>query len=174
MDLFDNDYINLKAKKQAAEHLISCYADFGWSLTERKDDKIYGDTVHMTFTRPHIIENKDELQLLQVRLDIAFNNTGKFARKPKSGLALRVTLITLIAALFIGLGLFFVIMDPLTIFWGGWLFWGAGAAVAISGSILTKRSYKIDKKKYALLVELEIKRIGDICKKAKALRGEHE
>lgn len=174
MDLFDNDYINLKAKKQAAEHLISCYADFGWSLTEQKDDKFYGDTVHMTFTRPHIIENKDELQLLQVRLEIAYNNTGKLAQKIKLRAALIVTLAVLIVAAFIVVGVFLILNGGLLPIIFGSIVCALGAAVATVGGLSANRVHKKDKHKYALLIEKEVKKIEDLCKKAKALRGEHE
>ena len=81
MELFEKDFIKVKSKREAAEHLERCYGDFGWSLTEKKDDKLYYDTVHMAFSRPHGMPYKDELQLLQVRLELAFNKTGKYARK---------------------------------------------------------------------------------------------
>ncbi len=84
MNIFDSDFISIKGKKQAAEHIIGCYGKFGWKLVEQKDDKIYGDVTHMTFMRPHFIKNKDELQLLQVRLEIAYNNMGKFSAKCKT------------------------------------------------------------------------------------------
>lgn len=172
MNLLENDFINVTGKKQAAEHIIRRYEDFGWRLTEKKDDKLYGDTVHMTFMRPHFIENKDELQLMQVRLEIAYNNTGKLAHKINNRAALIFSLVALIVAAFIAGGVALIILfGGLLPVISGSVMCALGAVVATVGGISVNRVYKKDKAKYSRLIEDELQKIETLCNRAKELRG---
>ena len=174
MDLFDNDFITVTGKRPAAEHIIKCYGDFGWKLTECKDDKLYGDIVHISFTRPHAIKNKDELQLLQVRLEIAYNNTGKFARKVNKRTVYLFALVALLTAAFVAGGVFTILNGGLLPIIFGSVACAWGAFFATAGGICAGRVYKEDKIKYAGLIEKEVEKIEDICNKARALGGEYE
>lgn len=175
MNLFEEDTISVQGKKQASEHIIKRYGDFGWQLTEKKDDKLYGDVVHMKFTRPHFIENKDELQLLQVRLEIAYNKTGKLARKSTARTAVLSTVSAILAAAFAAGGIVLILLlgglIPLIC---GSVLCAVGAVIAVVGGIFSHRVYKKDKTKFALLIEKEVEKIENLCKCAKELRGEHE
>lgn len=174
MDLFDNDFITVTGKKQASEHIIKRYGDFGWKLTETKEDKLYGDILHMSFTRPHAIKNKDELQLLQVRLEIAYNNTGKLARKSSHRTLLLATLTVLIVTAFIVGGVFMILNGGLLPIIFGSVACALGAVMALAGGISASRILKKDKAKYARLIDREAEKIDELCNRAKALRGEYE
>lgn len=171
---FGNDVINVTGNKQAAESIIQRYGDFGWKLTENRQDKLYADTVHMTFTRPHFIKNKDELQLLQVRLEIAYNNTGKLAWKCRHCAALIVALVTLLVAAYIVGGVFLVLNGGLYPIIFGAVSFALGAALAASGGIYAGKIYKRDVKKYTVLIKKELDKIDGLCAQAKALRGDYE
>lgn len=174
MDLFEKDFISVKGKKQAAEQIIARYGDFGWELVERYDDKLYCDITHMSFTRPHLIENKDELQLLQVRLEIAFNNTGKYAQKAKSRALIFGNIFGLLAAAFAvcGVVLFLLVEGVLPIVFGSIMCF-FGVVIGVAGGIVGYLMYKKDKRKYALLIQEEVKKIDGLCLTARALRGEN-
>lgn len=70
---FKDDKLSVAIKADVAEEIKGAYCALGWELKEEYDDKRYGDLVHMDFTRPHLIAEKDRLQLLQVRLEVAVN-----------------------------------------------------------------------------------------------------
>ncbi|MDE7440330.1 MAG: hypothetical protein K2N23_07480 [Clostridia bacterium] len=174
MNLFENDTITVTGKKQASEHIIGRYENFGWQLTEKKEDKRYDDTVHMTFTRPHSIENKDKLQLLQVRLEIAYNNTGKLAQKIGSQATLIASLFALVAIAFIAGGVYLILTRGLLPIIFGAVACAGGAFFATVGGVLAARVYKKDKQKYTRLIENEVQKIEDLCAQAKQLRGANE
>lgn len=172
MELFENDYISITGKRVAAEHIEKCYGDFGWALTEKSDDKLYDDTVHMTFSRPHNIPNKDELQLLQVRLEIAFNKTGRYNEKKKSGALISLSFYLIAAIILACCGVCLIVFDGslLTVICGSFLFVIA-AAVLVLGAFVTVSVYKSDKIKYGLLIDEVTEEIGELCKRARELRG---
>ena len=175
MNIFEEDTISVKSKKQAAEHIERRYGDFGWTLTRKEDDGLYEDVTHMTFTRPHFLENRDELQLLQVRLEIAYNNMGKLSLKSRLRASLYTSLFGLLCAAFAagGVVLILLIEGLMPIIFGS-LLCAVGVAAGVFGGVLSHRVYKKDKKKYGLLIEEQLETIESLCKKARALRGEDE
>ena len=92
---FDYDYIALDVKRAKAERFRRCCEDFGWEQVGRRADRRYADIVHLRFRRPHAVPAKDALQLLQVRLELAWNAVGR----AESALAAR-TLAALLCLLF--------------------------------------------------------------------------
>ena len=172
---FENDTISIKSKRRAAEHIIERYGDFGWSLTERNDDKLYENIVHLTFTRPHTIENRDELQLLQVRLEIAYNDMGRFSAKipvraTLAGILLGLLALGLIAG---GILLLLLLEGTMSLIFCT-LLCVMAAAVAILCVILARTALKRDRVKYSCLIEEQVQKIEELCKRARALRGEYE
>lgn len=172
MELFENDYISITGKKAAAEHIEKCYGDFGWSLKEKKDDKLYGDTVHMTFSRPHNMPDKDELQLLQVRLEIAYNKTGKYNEKKKYGALICGNFYLFAALICICCGVCLMVFEKnlVTILSGSFLF-AIAVAVIVFGAVVASDVYKRDRQKYDLLIDEVMEEIDELCAKAKKLRG---
>lgn len=74
---FDYDYIALEVKRAKAERFRRCCEHFGWEQIGRTADRRYADVVHLRFRRPHDVPAKDALQLLQVRLELAWNAGGR-------------------------------------------------------------------------------------------------
>ena len=66
IDYENYDTLNLYVKKIKAEEIKERYKNFGWILFNEQENATYEDILDLTFTRPHKIENKDELQLMQV------------------------------------------------------------------------------------------------------------
>lgn len=174
MDIFDTDYIKVSGKIQAADHIIERYGDFGWTLTERKDDKLYCDVTHMSFSRPHFIENKDELQLLQVRLEIAYNNTGKYTRKMSSRAVAIGNILGLIAILLTVGGVLLLLTNGILPLVFGCIQCVLGVAAGVAGALIGYKIYKRDKKKYVPLIKAELENINSLCRRARELRGVNE
>ncbi len=174
MDLFESDYITVTGKINAADHIIANYRDFGWTLTERRDDKLYCDVTHMSFTRPHFIENKDELQLMQVRLEIAYNTAGKYSHKTVSRAVSLGNLAGLIAILLTVGGVLLMLSEALLSYIFGPVLCAVGVAEAVVGELIAYRVYKADKKKYSLLIKQESQKIESLCTRARELRGVNE
>lgn len=74
---FDYDYIALDVKRAKAERFRRSCEHFGWEQIGRTADRRYADVVHLRFRRPHDVPAKDALQLLQVRLELAWNAGGR-------------------------------------------------------------------------------------------------
>lgn len=175
MNVFEEDTISVKSKKQAAEHIVRRYGDFGWTLTEKEEDSLYEDVTHMTFTRPHFIKNRDELQLLQVRLEIAYNNMGKLSSKSRLRTSLFSSLFALLCAALIAGGIAVILLlDGLLPIISGALLCAAGVAAGVLGGLVSHRVYKKDRQKYGLLIQGQLDTIDELCKKARELRGEDE
>ena len=175
MNIFEEDTISVKSKKQAAEHIVRRYGDFGWKLTEKNDDRLYEDVTHMTFTRPHFLENRDKLQLLQVRLEIAYNNMGKLSSKSRVRASLFSSLFALLCVSCVAGGLVLILLlDGLLPIIFGSLFCVVGLAVCVLGGIFSHRIYRKDKKKYGLLIQEQLETIDGLCRQARSLRGENE
>jgi len=80
----DFDKLSLYVKKYKAEEIIEHYKNFNWKLVSESENKKYEDIVDLTFIRKHKIENKDELQLLQVYMEERLNNVGKLEKNRNS------------------------------------------------------------------------------------------
>lgn len=74
LDYHNYDQINLTVKKQNADEVILSYGNFLWDLTSKKEDKLYHDILHLSFSRLHKIPNKDRLQLLQIKYEQSIND----------------------------------------------------------------------------------------------------
>ena len=74
------DNLTLYVKKNKLKEIIQHYEIFGWELVEQKENGRYEDIVDLTFTRPHKIKHKDELQLQQVYMEEKLNELGKCER----------------------------------------------------------------------------------------------
>ena len=173
--IFESDTISIKSKRQASEHIIERYGDFGWSLSERKEDKLYSDIVHLTFTRPHCIKNKDKLQLMQVRLEIAYNTMGRLSCKIPVRSSLFVGLSGLLSAGLVACGVIaFLFLEGLFAVISGAVLCALGLTAGILCMLFTNRIYKKDKEKYSLLIEKQVDKIDGLCRKARILRGEDE
>ena len=76
--LYDKHTIYVKTNK--AQEISEKYKCFGWNLSDQVANRKYEDLVDLTFTRPHKVSNKDELQLLQVYMEERFNNLARSER----------------------------------------------------------------------------------------------
>lgn len=104
-DYQNYDYLDIIVKKDSADEIALWYGRLLWSEYQRKEDKLYNDIVHVSFSRPHKIPNKDRLQLLQVYYENILNEKAyKSKDKHAKSEALIVTTVVLSIVLVLGLG----------------------------------------------------------------------
>lgn len=109
----------------------------GWVCADERDDKIYPGTKHIVLRRPHAIGHKDELQLLQIYLESAWNTIGKAeaCACPKTlAFGLIFGFISLAAMVFGLLGGLRV-LKFISFVWGYVLF-GAGVFCAVANAVI--------------------------------------
>ncbi len=174
MSIIQNDRIGLIVKRSSAVHIIGCYGAFGWTAEDGCEG---GDSgrVQLSFTRPHNIERKDELQLLQVRLEKSINETGKFSvRKMRRTLVFALSSLVFALACIACSVCFFMLFNGMpTVITGAVLC--AEAILSVAFAIPFSLSlYKRDKLRYGRLLEREFESIERICMAAIALRTADE
>lgn len=171
----NEDVIRIKVRKDAAEYLTECYGDFGWSLKSEEPARIGKKTAHLTFSRPHYIADKDDLQLLQVRLEAALNNTGIIAAAKFHRAIFAAISLTLLAALFTAAGcLLLTIYEGLLFTALGIICSVCAVCAAISAVVVTKRVYRRDLDDSKALVAQQSEKIEEIRSRARIIRGAGE
>ncbi|MBD5585547.1 MAG: hypothetical protein HDQ88_10730 [Clostridia bacterium] len=78
----DFDELTVTVKSDRAEEITAYYSSLGWKKAEEAESKRFFNEINLTFHRPHGIENKDDLQLLQVYLDNGLNGLAKLNASP--------------------------------------------------------------------------------------------
>lgn len=171
----DKDTLTLYVKKDKAKKIIQSYNAFGWEIIEDKENNKYDDIADLTFTRPHIIKNKDELQLNQVYLDEQLNNIAKLEKHKHSQsttLGLIQGLLSLML-LFLGImicvksqdihrllvGILIIILTAVLIF----------LQIVFLKTLIKNENQRFNKEYEKLNSELH-----ELCKKAKLLLGEKD
>ena len=76
----ENDSLTIYVKKSKSNEIKENYSLFGWQVVSEAENRSYEDILDITFSRPHKIKNKDELQLLQVYLEDKLNSLAKLER----------------------------------------------------------------------------------------------
>ena len=104
MNQYD-DTITIFAKTKKLSEIINIYKNFGWKLTTQKENSRYQDIVDLTFTRPHKIHHKDELQLHQVYMEDKLNSLAKLEKYRYSKTIILSLSYGILGLLFLVLGL---------------------------------------------------------------------
>lgn len=169
----NNDYKNfdtltLYVKRNKVEDIIEHYKVFGWELSEQSENAKYEDIVDLTFTRPHKIENKDEIQLRQVYMEEHLNELGKLERHKHAKTTAIGLCVGVLSLILLALGVWECISNYLTL---GLVTIGLGLIILTLELIFLPKLYKreirtYDKKK----TELE-NQVDEICEKVKTLLG---
>lgn len=140
---YDNLYVTIRQDK--AEDCLRCYRSFGWEVFACEEHRIYYNLLNFSLRRPHKIDNKDELQLLQVYLETALNNIGKLERKPRP---LTVTICSIFSVIVAGLiiaGLCFALISNVFAYVViGLVCIGLGVLLIVPAILVTVRLYRLD------------------------------
>lgn len=174
-DYENYDYLSITVKKNKLERLKTHYRELGWEDTAMKEDVRYDDITHISLRRPHKIENKDALQLLQVYLETAWNKIGKIENNPRPktlicGLGLGLLSAALLIA---GICLIFLPQMKFLIVWGLIL----ATLGIITAGLCTAFSivlFRREGKRSAEELEAAKREIAAICVQARALTNKAE
>ncbi len=79
------DYLYVTVRSDKRDELVDCYDKFRWEPDGDGNARRRGRYVDMTFRRDHRIPNKDAVVLLQVYLEEAINDEGKYEKMPTPG-----------------------------------------------------------------------------------------
>lgn len=165
------DKITLFVKSHKVEQIIEYYKILGWTLVEQTSNKNYGDLTDLVFCRPHKIENKDELQLLQVYLEDRLNAQGKIEKEKHSktlGFGLCFGTLGFLFLLF-GILICLKILNVGLAF--GISFCSLAFVLFVSGSIFLPKLFKKEKIIFAKLQTKINQDLQNICQRINNLKG---
>ena len=166
------DRITLLVKHNLSKEIIEYYKILGWELEKEDENKRYQDIVDLTLIRPHKIENKDELQLLQVYMEERINKLSRLERHKHSfstSYGLFFGIIGLILATF---GVLFILnILPTFKLVGGIVFCGIGGLMMLSCAIFIPRIFKKEKIKFEKNHTMLTNELKEIFVKASKLTG---
>ena len=169
-DYNEYDSISLALKENEYERMLSYYRAFGWEEYEKNEDKRYFDIVHAKLKRPHKIENKDRLQLLQVKMEYVVNRFA-LTRKNKHAKSVIFALTLGVFALgFVILGIMLLINElllPLSV-----SLCVLGVALPLFIVPLVKETVKKEQQSFAAKFKEMTSEISEIISRAKKLYGE--
>ena len=80
----ENDSLTIYVKKSKSNEIKENYSLFGWQVVSEAENRRYEDILDITFSRPHKISHKDELQLYQVYMEERINHQVKLERNQRS------------------------------------------------------------------------------------------
>lgn len=169
---YDRLFVTVKLNK--LDELEECYRALGWECVDSRDDSVYRGRVHLVYRRPHRIENKDKLQLLQVYLESALNDEGRLESRamPLTAATGIITGFVTLALVALGLCLMYLLDNPV-IYTAGIIFLTCSAAMFLLAVTVTLKVFfgENKRRKTKLLharaeIEAVLKEaaaIGDIC-----------
>lgn len=166
------DKLHIYVKDGLVSNIIEYYKLLGWQFENKKENQRFEDIVDMSFYRPHNIENKDELQLIQVYMEEKLNNLGKI-QKQKHNFSTAFGLCTGVFALAMLILAVLNFLNVLT-FLGltfSIIFAVLGTILLVVSGILLPKIIKKEKNKYQVKYQQINKELEEICQKAKALTG---
>lgn len=169
------DSLTLYVKKNKVKQVIEYYKVFKWELISETENKRYEDIVDLTFSRPHKIDNKDELQLQQIYMEEKLNEIGRLEKHRHSAIT--------------SLGLCLGVLALACILVGVWCefkiksIWGIiisifiiviGVGIIVAEAIVFPKIYKKNDIKYNKRHKELEDEINNICAKVKTLGGKDE
>lgn len=174
IDYKNYDNLKLFVKKNKLDEIINYYNLLGWKLYHKEDNKKYEDLINLSLIRPHKIENKDQLQLLQVHLDETLNEQAK-AKKHKHSLS------TSLALFFGPLGFTFLALGILSAlkvlnlfsFVVSIVVGCIGILSLVLGIIFVPKIVKKENIKYTKLDATYKQNLKEICEKITSLTGDN-
>jgi len=168
---YDRLFVTVKLNK--LEEPEKCYDALGWECVGKKN--VRGGRVQINYRRPHRVENKDELQLLQVYLEAALNEEGKLDTRsmPLTAAVGVITGFLTVALAVLGLCLTFLTDNPVY-FVAGVVFLSCAVAMLLLAVTATLKSFfKEREKRKARLLKARAE-ISATLRKVEAINGSRE
>lgn len=172
IDYNEYDSLSLYVKTEKRDEIIEHYKLFKWELFKEVLNSKYEDIVDLTFIRPHKIENKDELQLLQVYMEERINGISKLEKNKHSiatafGLGFGVGGLVLIS---LALIFYYNLLGSLKL-WLSITFGVVGFIFVVLFAVVLPWVIKKEKEKFSVNFQKQTEALSDICEKAKVLVG---
>lgn len=169
-DYKNNDKFSLYVKKEKVQEIINYYLNFGWSLYDEIDDDRYEDLKVITLVRPHKINNKDELQFLQVHIEENLNKLGKLERNKNSKITALGLIMGLLSIALISIGIYVCIRNKTIVNFNiGICLCIFGLLLLILELVILPKFVSREIKKYEIKHKELNDEIKSICAKAKLL-----
>lgn len=165
------DELSVTVKSDRAEEITVYYSSLGWQKAEEEGSRRYFNEINLSFRRPHYVENKDDLQLLQVYLDNSLNGLSKLTVSPcPLTISLGITFGLIFSAL-VALGVCLAVLVGGVWFWGGIAVACIGGLSLIAYAVLIFRLYLKESKRSKIKIA-EFKRIiSAVTAEGERLRG---
>ena len=172
-DYTNFDYITIYVKKNMIDAVRKNYEILGWQILEEKENDNYEDIIDVTFFRPHKIENKDDLQILQVYTEDRLNKLAKLERDKYAK--------SLISTLSIEIVAVFVLLYGINSLIKVWKFVSMllsisaiviGGAMVVLGFVLLPVIRKKEKANYIFQKDKLINELGQIYQNISTLGGD--
>lgn len=169
-DFKNYDYLTISVKSALLEHILECYAALGWREVRREDDREYYDMKYIALRRPHKIENKDRLQLLQVRMESAVNSVSSVNAKKhaKSGIIFTVLAVIALGLAALGLWLIFGLSGQIG-FISGIVSCGLAASVLVAATVMILAMRKPEEEAAKNKIIQTLKTLQSLLEEARAL-----
>lgn len=170
---YEYDHIALDVKREKAERFRRCCEEFGWEQEERRADRRYADIVHLRFRRPHVVAHKDALQLLQVRMEIAWNTVGRCESALSHRAAVYTALSCLASVCLLAAGIA-VLCLYWTALWAkatGFVLIAIGALSALKDIFLCRNIVGKGRRMNRERIDSARAEIDALCARARTLRG---
>ena len=168
-DYKNYDYIRATVKSSKLDELSAHYKALRWEIYEIDEDRVYDDVVHLSLYRPHKIEHKDELHILQIYLESAWNDIGRAENNPRPKTLLTGLVAGILAIVLIVVGAC-LILEAETIV-GAILTACGGVCIAVAVPLCVKL-YRIEGVKAEKTIKSAAEEIAAVNKKAAGLFGE--
>lgn len=168
---YDKLYVTVKADR--LDELTAYYGRLGWERVEVKEHKIYLDELNLAFRRPHLIDHKDERQLMQVYLDEALNALAKMRINSCPVSTAFCVIFSLLSAAAIAAGLCLAFIRGGLWFGGGLAIATLGGALALFTLITSVISFKREKRAGKERAEKLNKTVENVLLAADKLGGEN-
>ena len=171
----DYDYQAVVVKKDAENEVVSNYENFGWNVVKKSQHPRYENLIEVEMKRRHFIQNKDDLQFLQVNMENDIVVRGRLKKTKHSKSVITAITLSIIGGLMIVccLLMIFNVLPNLNI--------ALSIAFGVAGFIVLLAvpflSYKIVKKENKIFNEREeelSKSIKNYVNEAIKLLGEQD
>ena len=173
-----NDYNNydkttIFVKKTMSKEILEHYKIFGWEIADENDNETYEDIIDITLIRPHKINNKDELQFLQVAMEEKFNKIGRLEKYKNAKTTSLGLIFGIIGLVLITLGILMIIkVLPFNILSLSIITTALGLISFILGITIVPNLHKNEINHYSVKKKILEEELEEIYKKVSSINGD--
>ena len=167
----DFDYQTVLVKEDKLTEVITRYENFSWKKINSKQHSRYSNIVEVEFCRKHLINNKDELQFLQVNMECELNKKARLEKRKNSKSTTLGLILGLLGGGLIACSIWCFINLSLILgcVLGGVLAF-LGIGVLIGEAFILKRFIKKENEKFNAIINMCENLIEGYCKQAISLK----